>query len=525
MLKKFLRQLIRNRAGTGVEERARTKEALRNSEAADACLVSGHLGEAEKQYRSAIQNDPYAAALRYNLGLLLHNVGDLAGAEESYRQALALGPDDQAIHSSFLCIGDFSTELSRDEIFLRHCSWAETFADPLTRSAKPHCNAPDPGRRLRIGYVSADLRDHVIARFIEPVLGRHDSKRFEVYCYSASAIQDGHTQRLKSLVPNWRSIHAMDDEQAATLIRDDVIDLLVDLSGHSAGNRLLVFARKPAPLQLTWMGYLNTTGMSSMDYRVTDAMADPAGSDHWYREKLLRLSRPQWCYEPRCDLPDRPIRRHTEGARGITFGCMTRFMKISDKCIELWVDLLRSVPNTRLRIIDTPDHPRAGVMRKRFIESGLSDRIEFQPTQRGDSYWHSFHDIDIALDPFPYTGGTTTFDCLWMGVPVITLAGVCGAARSGASVLAGAGLSDLVARTPQEFISIARGLTGDVSRLSALQAGMRVRMRGFPFCDAGAFTSEFEDLLCSTWSEWCVQVSNAGVAVWDNNEVGAHPSR
>jgi len=509
MLIRLLRQIAGSRLRSPVEGgEGRGETAMVENLAAESCIREGEMGKAEIHLRNAIRSDPDAFPLHYNLGLLLHTVGDISGAEACYQRALDLAPQAQSVHSSFLGLCDFAADISPDETLLRHRRWADVFADPLTIAAERHRNLPDPRRRLRIGYVSADLREHVIGNFMEPILSLHDRKRFDVHCYSSSGSADARTQRLRALVPNWRNVHGMDDAQVAALIRRDGIDLLIDLSGHSAGGRLLVFARKPAPLQLTWMGYLNTTGMQAMDYKVTDAVADPDGSERWYREKLLRLSRPQWCYAYARDWTKG--RKFAPAGRSgrVRLGCMARFMKISDDCVELWIEVLSSMKNACLRLIDVPTHPRAERVRKRFAAAGMADRVELLPTLRGEDYWSSFRDLDIALDPFPYTGATTTMDCLWMGVPVVTIAGTHGSGRSAASVLSGVGLTPLIAQSRREYISITLELAYDVSGLEEMKAGLRSRMKQSMLCDAAGFTAEWEDRMRNVWSEWCTRVSD-----------------
>ena len=501
MLKEFLKKIV-----TGGLRKARGAEssvAIRENAVAEAYANAGKLGLAEHHLQIAIQHDSESSALYYNLGLLRHNVGDISGAEEAYRHALELAADRQEIHSSLLSICDFSRTFRGGQGFSLHREWAETYADALTVKARPHTNDPDPQRRLRVGYVSSDLRNHVIGRFIEPLLLSHDVQSVEIFCYSTSALVDETTRRLTALAPHWRDISALDDEQASEQIRGDSIDLLVDLSGHSSGNRLLIFARKPAPVQLTWMGYLNTTGMTAMDYKVTDAVADPLGVEPFYREKLLRLPHSQWCYDPGFERSnDRGGRSRLTSPR-LLLGCMARFMKISDECIDLWIELLRAVENVDLRLVDVPDHPRAARFLARFSEAGLAGRVNILPTLLGDEYWKRIKELDLALDPFPYTGATTSLDCLWMGVPVITLAGSYGVERSAASILSGIGCQQLIASSPGEYVEIVRLIVGDRSRLERLRSMLQARVRTSPLCDSKSFTADWEKALRSVWLHWC----------------------
>jgi len=505
MLSRFLRNVFLRDVTRRQYERLVSDGALRQYELATASEAAGKLQEAEAHYVEAIALDPLSSVLQYNLGLLLHGVGDLKGAEDCYQHALALNPDDQVIHSSLLCIGDFSIELTREEILNRHIAWARGFADPKTLLALPHKNVPDPRKRIRLGYVSADFRRHVTGRFIEPVLRYHDADKFEVYCYNNHEAEDDMTTHLRKISMHWRDIHDLDDVRVAERIRADGIDILIDLSGHSSGNRLLAFAHKPAPVQMTWMGYLNTTGLMAMDYRLTDDVADPAGVDGYYRERLLRLPQPQWCYVPQAGPISAPAHRPSVRPQDahVTFGSLTRFMKVSDAAVDLWIRILRSSPGSRLCIIDVPDHSRGLSFQRRFAEAGLADRVDFLPTLRGDSYWQVFEKIDVALDSFPYTGATTTCDCLWMGLPVVTLSGKCGVSRSATSLLSALDLSDLIVSSPDEYVALACALATDTNRIAAFRAEIRDRMRNSVICDAPGFVRSLEMKLGFVWQEWC----------------------
>ena len=479
----FSRVLAKGLRGRSVNGSMR---ASRECEAAEACARAGKLGLAEVHLQLAIQHDSGSAALHYNLGLLRHNVGDIDGASECYRRALRLQPDQQSAHSSLLSICDFSRQLRGIDGLDRHRKWASTYADPLTSKTQPHANSRDPGRRLRVGYVSADFRDHVIGQFIHPVLAHHDRRKTTIFVYSASTQEDVQTRCLKTLVHSWRNIADMDDEEATELIRADSIGCLVDLSGHSAGNRLLVFARKPAPVQLTWMGYLNTTGMSAMDYKVTDQIADLPGADVCYREKLMRLPSSQWCYSQEVKQPEAADSNIRTFHSRILLGCAARFMKINDDCIDLWIEVLRVVGNADLRLIDVPDHPRTAEILERFSRAGFSHRVSILPTLRGGEYWQRIKELDIALDPFPYTGATTTWDCLWMGVPVVTLAGAYGAERSAASILSGIYCEHLIAGSRDEYVQVIRSMESDRFQLADFSAKLCSMIRSSTMCNAAA---------------------------------------
>lgn len=505
MLREFLRNVFLRDASRRQYERLVSEAAFRQYELATASEAAGRLQEAEASYLEAIALDPSSSVLHYNLGLLLHGLGDLKGAEDRYQRALALNPDDQVIHSSLLCIGDFSIELSQEEILHRHIAWARRYADPKTLLALPHKNIPDPKKRIRLGYVSADFRRHVTGRFIEPVLRCHDADKFEVYCYNNHAAEDDMTRHLRKISMHWRDIHGLDDAGVAERIRADGIDVLVDLSGHSSGNRLLAFAHKPAPVQITWMGYLNTTGLMAMDYRLTDDVADPVEVDGYYRERLLRLSRPQWCYVPQAGPIAAPARRPSLRPQDapVIFGSLTRFMKVSDVAVDLWIRILRSSSGSRLCIIDVPDHSRGMSFQRRFAEAGLADRVDFHSTLRGDAYWNVFETIDVALDSFPYTGATTTCDCLWMGLPVVTLSGKCGVSRSATSLLSALDLPELIAASPDEYVAIACAVASDRNRIAVFRAEIRDQILNSDICDAPAFVRSLEQKLGLGWQEWC----------------------
>lgn len=497
MLERFISELL----GRGARTRLARLRALSHYESAERARAMAKLDDVEDHYRSAIALDPQAVSLIYNLGLLLQQLGDIEEAEVWFRRALELQPDNQMAYSSFLCIGDFSRTLPRKEIYRRHLDWAHAFENSLTKTVNWQGILAKTGR-IRLGYVSADFHCHVTGRFIEPVLRYQNKSRFNVFCYNnLIGPGDSMTEHLKSLSENWRDIGAVTDEELAQVVLDDKIDILVDLSGHSLGNRLLTFARKPAPVQITWLGYLNTTGMEAMDYRLTDEVSDPPGVEQWYRERLLRLPHPQWCYVPDAGpvrAPDRmPVGRKMGDP--LTFACMTRFMKVNQDMVNLWTRILNGVPGSKLRIVDVPNHARAAAFARYFIDQGLAGRVEFSPTLRADEYWNILEDIDIALDTFPYTGATTSCDCLWMGVPVVTLAGICGAARSATSILTSLGLAELSANSEEEYVDIAITLGRDERRRLELRESLRRRMLASPICDPILFTRNLERQLEHAW--------------------------
>jgi predicted O-linked N-acetylglucosamine transferase (SPINDLY family) len=425
-----------------------------------------------------------------------------------YREALAVHAEAGDLGSNLLFTLNSVPDLDAEAVTAEHLAWAARHADPLAAAQADFDNAADPERAVRIGYVSADFRRHAVACFMEPVLRHHRHERFEVYGYSNWAKPDEVTQRLRGLCDHWRDIAGVDDARAAQMVREDRIDILVDLSGHTGGNRLLLFARKPAPIQATYMGYLGGTGMAAMDLRITDAQIDPVGvAEPLYRERLLRLPHGTVCYQPPQDAPQVGALPALERGR-VTFGSFNSFPKLSDAAKRAWARLLARLPGARLRVVGVPAGEACERMLKLFESEGVfADRIDVLGRLPYQAYLEQYLQTDIALDPYPYNGGTTTLESLWMGVPVITRAGRAGFSRCAASHLASVGLDDLVAGTWEEYIDIALRLAGDLPRLAGLRAGMRERMRASPLLDAAAFTRDLEALYRGAWREWCSQQS------------------
>ncbi|TSA16255.1 MAG: tetratricopeptide repeat protein [Betaproteobacteria bacterium] len=418
------------------------------------------------------------------------------------REALELHPEMPALHTSLM------TMLNRAgadpaQILEAHRRWAKYCAVPPPIDA-PHGNSPQPERRLRIGYVSADFRQHALSHFVLPLLEHHDPARFEVFCYSNTAVTDDITRRCETLAAQWRDIAALPDAAAEALVRSDGIDILIDLSGHTSGNRLALFARKPAPVQLTYLGYPATTGLAQMDYRLTDSRADlPGVSEARYVERLLRLPHSLWCFAPPPQMPQvGPLPAATTGQ--ITFGSLNSVFKLTPRMLALWSRLLHALPGSKLVLATVPEGaPRARITR--VFESNGTDpaRLEFHGFLSWDEFWALHGRIDIALDSFPCNGGATTCETLWLGVPLVSLAGDAFLARAGLSLLTGIGLSELVAQSEDEYLEIARDLASDQQRLARLRAGMRERMRASPLLAAAAFTRDLEACYRAVWGRWC----------------------
>jgi len=344
--------------------------------------------------------------------------------------------------------------------------------------------------------VSPDFTHHAVAYFIEPILAAHDRTRVEVFCYANVRVPDATTARLRTLADHWRDIAQLDDDAAAACIRQDEIDLLVDLAGHTAHHRLQVFARRPAPVQATWIGYPNTTGLDAIDYRLTDEICDPPGqTETWHSEKLVRLPSTFSCYQPDAAAPELNALPAVASGR-ITFGCFNNFAKITPEVIALWGQLIRQLPDAQLLLKSRglEDPTTAARIRAAFANAGIGGaRLALNGKELSvHDHLQLYHGVDIGLDPFPYNGTTTTCEALWMGVPVITLAGNVHAARVGASLMAHVGLPDLVAATPDDYVAKAAALARDLPRLGTIRQTLRETMRRGPLCDAAKFTRQLE---------------------------------
>jgi len=482
------------------------------------------LSEAERSASRALALKPDYAEAHNDLGVALFGLGRVHEAERSYREALSLNPALAVAQGNLAYLLNCVSGRSAAEIYAEHREFARRFCPPA--ESRPHRNLRDPERRLRVGYVSADLRHHSVAFFIEPVLASHDHEGFEIFCYSNSPHSDAVTARLKSLADHWREVFALSDEALSNLLRDDGIDILVDLSGFSESNRLKVFARKPAPVQATWLGYLNTTGLDTMDYRITDQNASPEGLfDACHSERLVRLPDSQWCYRPPDESPE--VAPPPSAKTGqITFAVFSNPAKICAEAMELWSRLLLRVAGARLLVIANGLGSIPEDFAARFVQSGIGkDRLRVLGSRPFREYLAMHGQADLMLDTFPFTGGTTTCHALWMGVPVVSLAGDTATSRGGASLLGAIGLGELVAQTPDQYLELASSLAGDPARLAALRAGLRGRMLASPLMDAQRFTRNLESAYRSMWRSWCAGQGNRSLFGRIRRWIGRPPSR
>lgn len=451
---------------------------------------------AELRYRRALAAGIAPGEALPGLGLSLQEQGKVEEAVECYREAIRLDAEDLVAREYLLFALNLLPEQSAQDVFEEHLRWAAV----LGPVPAPQRLDPMSRRRIRLGFVSGDFRSHSTAAFLRPLLRELDRMRFEVFCYSNSSAADHVTETIKRIAEHWRDVCTVTDTEATEKIRDDGIDILIDLSGHTRGGRPGIFARRPAPVAITWLGYLNTTGLASMDFRITDARADPPGqSEAFHTERLIRLSDVQWCFEPPSDAPARAEPGDAPDPPGVTFGSCNHIAKLNERVLVLWARLLTEIPQSRLVVLAVPDHTAAQrVTAKLTVHGVAAERLEFHGRLPRDRYWQVLSDIDIALDPFPYNGGATTCECLWMGVPVVSIAGRFGFARSGASVLGSVGLADLVAGNEEEYLVTAAQLARDSARLRKLRRELRERMRASPLLDARRFARAFEYALLGT---------------------------
>jgi predicted O-linked N-acetylglucosamine transferase (SPINDLY family) len=518
-----------------VELRPGHPDALNNF--GSALVELGRHKEAAQQFRKALQLDPNHVVAAYNLGSTLHELGELEEAIEMYQRAIALQPDafyalnnlavalrfggrlEESIraHHQALAVQPeiklasdlllavqshpgYDAAAIREELDL----WNRQFARPLAGSVRPHINDRDPDRTLRVGFVSTYLDGHPAGRFMLPLLSHYDRRRLEVCCYSDVAAPDQMTENLRSLSRVWHDTAKMSDQELAQLIRSDRIDILVDLGMHTRRNRLLVFARKPAPVQAAYLAYCGSTGLETIDYRISDPFLDPDDLDQkYYSERTVRL-KSYWCYPEPPEAP--PVNALPAAQSGhVTFGCLNEILKLNDRTLSTWIEVLRGVPNSRLIAHGPRDFDRRRIGRA-FAVAGIDPaRVECVGMLPMVEYFRQYHRIDIALDPTPWPGGTTTCDALWMGVPVVSVIGKTALSRGGLSILSNVGLPELVGRDSDQQVQIAAALAQDVPRLANLRSSLRQQVRQSPLMDAPAFACDFGAVLRQMWRNWCVQ--------------------
>ncbi|MGA3067509.1 MAG: tetratricopeptide repeat protein [Tepidisphaeraceae bacterium] len=473
---------------------------------ANALTGKRHFDQAIAEYRQALALQPNYPDAQNNLGNALKDRGQLDEALDAYRQALALNPDFKKAHGNLIFALHYHPAHDAQSILHELRRFNQQHAHPLAKFIQPHANDRAPDRPLRVGYVSPDFRDHVIGRNLLPLLRRHDRQLFEITCYSSVPRPDAFTRQFQQAAHHWRDIVKLTDEQIAGQIRDDHIDILIDLALFMSTRLLMVFARKPAPIHATFGGYPGSTGLDTIDYRLTDPHLDPPGeTDQFYSEKSIRLPHSFWCYDPiAMDAPTDPVNPLPALQNGyITFGCLNNFCKVNDQVLELWSAVMRRVPNSRLILLVPTGQTRQRIQQIFQRLQITPDRLELIDLLPREKYLQVYRRIDIGLETFPYNGHTTSLDSLWMGVPVITLQGKTVVGRAGRSQLTNLNLPELIAKTPEEYIQIVANLASDIPRLSHLRQTLRQRMQNSPLCDAEKFTLGVESAYRQMWLTWC----------------------
>jgi protein O-GlcNAc transferase len=457
--------------------------------------------DAEKMARGAIRMDPHNSETYNTLGWILHDMGRHHEAEEVFRAGLVIKPDSMKIHSNLLFLLTYQMNLPHDRHLAEHIQFGKRHQPKDKENLVGASNEMLPYRCLRIGYISPDFKRHVVRNFIQPVIKAHNRSRVEVYCYGEIEKPDGITAEIKRNADHWRSTVGLSDLVVANQIRNDKIDVLIDLAGHSGGNRLGVLMYKPAPVQVEYLGYISTTGVPEIDYRVTDHIMNPLDTKELHSEKLYRLDRCYKVYEPAPNEPD--INLNISPADRIIFGSLNRISKLPDSCIELWCDVLKSVEGSKLLLAR---HELKFLENKKkvislFEKFGIGeDRLILDDTYGYKTHMEIYNKIDIALDPVPVSGGATTCEALWMGVPVLTLQGEPFRGRISSTLLTAIGLSDWVTTTRKEFVGKAQKFTKDYDYRLELRKKQRELMKNSELGDAVGLATALEDAYIEMWN-------------------------
>jgi predicted O-linked N-acetylglucosamine transferase (SPINDLY family) len=484
--------------------------AAAHSNLANALQALGCIEEAIASVREAIRLNPSAAEAHHTLANFLRASGRIVEAIAEYRQSITLAPHYREAYDNFLYSLYFSPNHDAAAIVTEHRRWGQMISAAGAPPA-PHQNDRDPGRRLRIGYVSPDFYDHIAGVWIQQLLMHHDRSQVELFCYSATLVETPATERFKRLAgPGWRTIVGLNDDQAAALIRRDGIDVLIDCAVHTGGNRLPVFARKPAPVQVTHIGYPGTTGLSQIDYRISDAELDPPGRSEAFStaEAPFRLPGGFFLYtqtEP--PPPPGPLPALSRGH--ITFGCMNNPGKVTEPAIELFARVLKRIPSSRLLMMLRDVPTLRDERRSQLASHGVSaDRIDFVPPGPLRHFRAAHQNVDIALDPIPCNGGITSCDALLMGVPIVSLSGDTPPSRAGASLLARVGLRHLAVEDKETYVETAARLAADTAALAQLRAELPQRTLGSTIFNSANHTRELEVAYREMWQKWCAAGDN-----------------
>ena len=470
----------------------------------------GLLDDAVACFRQSLALTPVDSKTHNNLGSALRDLGRLDEATAAYRRAYAIDRHNSSAHSNCLFCLNYSPDLPAEEIFAEYKRWDEAHARPLAPAAPRHDNDRSPERRLRIGYVSPDFRQHPVQHFIEPALARHDKSMVEVFAYAEVAREDASTARLKSHVDHWRPTVGLSSEDMGERIRADRIDILVDLAGHTGGHRLLVFARKPAPVQVSWLGFGYTTGLEAIEYFLADPQMAPPGSEHLFSEKLVRL--PVFAaYRPAEGMGSPETARRPSST--VTFGSLTRTVRINHRVVRTWAAILSATPGSQLVLNST--NFRTASFRDELANQFAAHGIARERLLMGfDSPpWDVLRGIDIALDCFPHNSGTTLIEGLYLGAPFVTLAARPSVGRLGAAILTALGRPEWIASTEDEYVAKAVALAADPSRLVAMRPELRAQVEASPLMDEAGFADALERAYRAMWRRWCAGQSPEALSI------------
>jgi protein O-GlcNAc transferase len=467
-----------------------------------ACVLErvGRKDEALAALQRTLEREPRHSPALANVGKLLSDRGEATESLAAYRAAMEIAPLSPLVHSNMLLIMHYDAQTTPAQMFTAHMQYGQQHARSVKQIALPDVDA-DPKRRLRIGFVSPDLHEHPVGHFLPQVLLHLPREQFEITCYSGWVGSDAINDLLRARSDRWRDVAQLSDAQLAETIRDDNIDILIDLTGHTAGSRLLAFAAKPAPVQMAHFGYPDTTGVDAIDYRITDAISDPAGNERYYTEQLIRLPEVAWCYEPMSSATA-PTSLPADAAGYVTFGSLNNPAKMSDDSLRTWAAILEATPSSRLIMRALQGAGGEVQMQERLRRHGIDPaRVELVGELPREQYLLVYNRIDIGLDPFPYNGGVTTCDALWMSVPVIALTGEIYVARQGTMILTHAGMAEFIAADREEYVHVATALAADRERLVEVRRSLRQRFEQSPMMQGERYARHLGDAYRTAWRE------------------------
>ncbi len=469
----------------------------------------GQITQAILYYQEALKLNSNYAEAHNNLGTSLLDKGQSQDALYHYQKAFEIKPDYAAAQSNYVYALNFLPEYDLVQLYQAHQAFNQQHAAPLQKYIQPYENLPDPNKCLKIGYYSPDFRKHSLTYFILPILAHHQHAEFEIYCYYNNTKVDEITQKIQQCADHWINCVGWTDEQLATKIHQDQIDILVDFSGHTGKNHLLTFARKPAPIQFFHtIGYSNTTGLTAIDYRITDNYVDPEIHSQYSAETLVCMPHSYYCYSPNMDTPlvnELPNLRNGY----ITLGSFNAYSKLNDQTLGWWADILHALPQARLKLLAKSfvDAEVKQMTLEKFKALGIAmERLQLGYATSSEATLAHYHQVDIALDTYPFNGATTTCQALWMGVPVLTLVGKTPAARAGLSILTTVGLNDWVTDSPQNYVTACVQLSKNIEALQILRQQLRTKMQTSPLMDGAKYTQYLENKCREAWQHWCMQV-------------------